>query len=237
MSRMSSTGSRFYVQAGPLGAASTAASTVTKTAPVVMTFAAPPAGIAKGDVVVPRATGWKSFDNIPWFVSDLTGDAITLYDSDATREAAAALLGNVQEVTFAEVCVATLTVAEPAGSTVELTTLCDVARVIAAGLNGQATWSVTGYWDSADANQKILRDLKKSGKNVAFKVVLPDGSGVVFAGNVNVNDLRIGVDQAVAVTIGGNISGPINEMPFDPTLVGGSVPLSGGIAPDQRLAA
>jgi len=40
--------------------------------------------------------------------------------------------------------------------------------------------------------------------------------------------VRVGVDQAIAYTVGGNISGPITDLPIDPTMVAVEAPLMQG---------
>ena len=216
--RQSSQGTLFMVQSGALGATADIAS-ATKAKPAVVTFAtAVPAGVVAGSVVVPSKTGWKSLDNRPFVVDPLAVLAATLYDSDTSHEinalAAEAVAG---AVTWSEACMATLTLTNPAGNTIDATTLCDDARVTLSGMPAIATWQATGFWDADDPVQTPLGDLYRSGEYVAFQVKFADGSGVVFMANVTSFDIRAGVDQAVGITVGGNLSGRASRLPKPPT--------------------
>ncbi len=218
--RLSSQGTKFFVQSAA-GAPTAAATAATKAAPAVITFAAAPVGIAEGDVVVPQGFGWRSLDGRPFAVGNVATSTpfdVELVGSDTTGELNAATMGTLVEATFGESCVATLTFTSPAGTLIDVTTLCDVARETMNGLPAVSTWQATGFWDAADPMQKTLRDLYRSGKNVVFKCIFNDGSGFMFMAGVNSFDVRVGVDQAVAYTVGGNISGPITDLPIDPSM-------------------
>ncbi len=211
--RQSSQGTKFMVQSGDL-AAGTAISAATKAKPATITFdTAAPAGLAVGDVVVPQLTSWKSLDNRPFEVSVLALLVATLFDSNTTNEANALAAGAVaSKVDFSEACMATLTLTNPAGTTIDATTLCDDSRVTLSGMPAISTWQATGFWDADDAVQARLQDLYKSGQYVVFKVEFADGSGLTFSANVTSFDIRAGVDQAVAITVGGNLSGGMSRL-------------------------
>ena len=228
--RLSSQGTKFFVQSAA-GAPTAAATAASKAAPAEITFAAAPAGIVEGDVVVPNGFGWRSLDGRPFAVGDVSSAdpfTVELVGSDTTGELNAATLGTLSEVTFGESCMATLTFTSPAGTTIDVTTLCDTARETISGLPAVSTWQATGFWDAADPMQKTLRDLYRSGQNVVFKCIFNDGSGLMFKASVNSFDVRVGVDQAIAYTVGGNISGPITDLPIDPTMVAVEAPLMQG---------
>jgi hypothetical protein len=219
--RLSSQGTKFFVQSAA-GAPTAPITAATKAAPAVLTFAAAPVGIAEGDVVVPKGFTWRSLDGRPFNVGNVSSAdpfTVELVGSDTTGELNAATLGTLSEVTFGESCMATLTFTSPAGTVIDVTTLCDSARETMTGLPAVSTWQATGFWDAADPMQKTMRDLYKSGQNVVFKCVFNDGSGFMFKASVNSFDVRVGVDQAVAYTVGGNISGPITDLPIDPTML------------------
>jgi hypothetical protein len=211
--RQSSQGTKFMVQSGDL-AAGTALAAATKAKPATISFdTAAPAGLAVGDIVVPSLTSWKSLDNRPFEVSVLAALVATLFGSDTTKEVnpfGAGALASV--VAFSEACMATLTLSNPAGTTIDATTLCDDARVTLSGMPAVSTWQATGFWDADDAVQARLQDLYTSGEYVVFKVQFADGSGVTFSGNVTSFDIRAGVDQAVAITVGGNLSGGMSRL-------------------------
>ena len=211
--RQSSQGTKFMVQSGDL-AAGTALTAASKAKPATITFdTAAPVGLAVGDIIVPQLTSWKSLDNRPFEVSVLAAMVATLFGSDTTKETnvfgAAAVASPVE---FSEACMATLTLSNPAGTTIDATTLCDDARVTLSGMPAVSTWQATGFWDADDAVQARLQELYTSGEYVVFKVQFADGSGVTFSGNVTSFDIRAGVDQAVAITVGGNLSGGMSRL-------------------------
>ena len=143
----------------------------------------------------------------------MAAEVATLYGSDSTKEtnvlAAEAVASPVE---FSEACMATLTLTNPAGTTIDATTLCDDARVTLSGMPAVSTWQATGFWDADDAVQARLQELYTTGQYVVFKVQFADGSGVTFSGNVTSFDIRAGVDQAVAITVGGNLSGGMSRL-------------------------
>jgi hypothetical protein len=209
--RQSSTGTKFSVQSGDLPVG-TAISAGTKAKPSVLTVAAAPAGLVTGEAVVVRASGWKSLDNRPFTADPVAGTSITLKESDTNGEPKGALAGaTVAEIPFSESCMATLVFNSPAGNVIDQTTLCDEARVTTSGMPAIATWQATGFWDATDAVQTRLHELYSSGEYVAFRCEFPDGSGLMFNANVNSFDVRAGVDQAVAIAVGGAMSGKVTR--------------------------
>jgi predicted secreted protein len=213
--KQSSQGTKFYVQTGL--AAAVDVTDVTKAAPAVATLSAA-TGLAVKDVVYITGGNWRSIRERAFPISALVAEAATLFDSDTTEEAADFDPTGVkaQEVNFSEACMATLTFTSPAGTVIDVTTMCDGARETLTGLPAVSTWQATGFWDASDPMQKVLRDLYRNGQNVVFKVVFNDGSGLVFRGSVNQFTITAAVDQAVAFTIGGNITGPITDLEVDP---------------------
>lgn len=209
--RQSSTGTKFSVQSTDLpgGVSITAA---TKAKPSVLTLATVPSTITLGAPVVVRDTGWKSIDDRPFTADPVTGTSVTLKESDTSGEPNAALVGaKGAAIPFSESCMATLVFNRPAGNTIDTTTLCDEARVTQSGMPAIATWQATGFWDASDAVQSRLADLYESGEYVFFRCEFADGSGLMFKANVNSMDVRAGVDQAVAITVGGAMSGKVTR--------------------------
>ena len=232
--KLSSQGTKFYVEASR-GAASIPVTTVpVAAAPVALVWTTPPATIALGDALVPQGFNWKSIDNRVFPAANVGATGVELFGSDALGEIGPATAGTVQEVTFGESCMATVTLSSPAGTIIDVTTLCDSARETIDGMPGISTWQATGFWDADDLMQARMRALYKSGAKAAFQMVFNDGSGMMFMGTVNQFDVTVGIDQAVAFTTGGNISGPIIDIPVGgvtliaPAAPEGFVPLPGG---------
>lgn len=213
--RISSTGTKFYVQADDLPAGSSITS-ATKAKPCVLSMAAAPTGAVVGALVQVAGSGWRSLDNLVFEIEAVSGagpTTITLHDSDTSDEETTLLTGATMSVVpMSEACMATLTFNSPAGAVVDVTTLCDQGRETVSGMPAISTWQATGFWDKDDAVQSRLRDLYRSGERVAFKVVFLDGSGLAFRANVNTYDVRAGVDQAVAITVGGSMSGLVSAL-------------------------
>lgn len=229
MARVSSAGTRMFMQSAsplPAGVAFTAA---TKAAPSVATVEAI-TGISAGKIVVPKGTGWRSLDNKPFQATVVAALAVTLGDSDTAGETLAFVPGTLAPVTLIEFCMATVAVTSPEGAIIDVTTLCDTARETVQGLPAVSTWAATGFWDADDAAQDRLRAVYRSnGEKIVFAIVFNDGSGVTFMGTVGNFGLTAGVDQAVAISVGGTISGtlqmlddaiPIVALEADPTLRG-----------------
>jgi hypothetical protein len=211
MSRISSHGSVISIQSEAAETVSPIVS-ATKAKPCVITTsgATPP---AVGDIVVPTGTGWASIEGRPFKVSAAAADVITLGDSDTSGEADVIQTGNLNKPTFTEMCRSTFTVNNPAGATIDVTTLCDNAHQIVAGLPAIGTWQANGFYDSNDAAIGIARDYYRSGEIVAFLAVFRDGSGIAFNATVNVFDIVLGINAAITNNLGGQISGLVSMFP------------------------
>jgi hypothetical protein len=209
--RQSSTGTKFSVQSHdlPAGAALSAA---TKAKPCKLTMAAVPGTMTDGVAIVVRESGWKTIENRPFTASDVTVTTVDLTESDTTDEVNGMLTtARGAVIPWSESCMATLVFNSPAGNVIDQTTLCDEARVTTSGMPAIATWQATGFWDATDAVQSRLHDLYGTGEYVAFRCEFPDGSGLMFNANVNSFDVRAGVDQAVAIAVGGAMSGKVTR--------------------------
>jgi hypothetical protein len=195
--------------AAPASAPITAA---TKAKPCVLTVTGGSAAV--GSVVVPRNTGFASLDDRPFVVSAVAAGAVTLGDSDTTNEIATlGASATLEEPTLIELCRSTLTLNNPAGATIDVTTLCDDAHKIVSGLPAIATWQANGFYDSFDTAMLAARDYYRSGLIVSFKATFRDGSGITWAGNVNVFDITAGINAAVTSNMGGNVSGLMSFFP------------------------
>jgi hypothetical protein len=213
----------------------------TKAKPCVITVAAGASPVV-GDIIVPRSTGWNSIEAMPFKVSAVAAGALTLEDSDTTREANDIQIGTVEVPTFLELCRSTFAANQPAGATIDVTTLCDVAHRIVAGLPAIGTWTAAGFYDCADVALERARDAYRSGEDVVLDVRLPDGCGLTFMAIVNTYDVTLGINVAVANTVGGQIDGRVNfyKTPapdFVPLVVGTQARVSPRPQTDQQVAA
>lgn len=209
MSRIASQGTVIMIQSGP-SPAGHAVTAATKADPCVLTGAAFTTQV--GDIVVPRNTGWASLDDRPFKVAVATAVALTLADSDTVGEISAfpAAGATVETPPMEELCRSTFTINNPAGATIDVTTLCDDAHKIVSGLPAIGTWAANGFYDKDDVAMFAARDYYRSGEVVIFSATFRDGSGLTFAANVNLFDVTAGINAAVTNNLGGNISGLVS---------------------------
>lgn len=209
MGNVSSQGTKIEMWNG-VAAVSHVTTAVTKAKPAVVSVAVA-TGLAVGDIVVPSGTGFKSIDDMPFRVSAVSSLDITLEDSNTVAETGTAVAGTLSEYTLSELCVANFNVNQPDGATLDVTTMCDVARKSLTGLSGQGTWSANGFWDVSDAAQLLARDAYRSRDLQVFRAKFRDGSGILFRGTLGQNDIGSAVDAPVTVAFGGNVYGFVNR--------------------------
>lgn len=209
MSRISSQGTVIQIQSGasPAGAPITAA---TKAKPCVLTGTTLTGAV--GDIVVPKGTGFASIDGRPFKVTAATaGTSVTLGDSDTSAEVGTLGAGAIlEEPPLVELCRSTFTVNNPAGATIDVTTLCDDAHKIVSGLPAIGTWQANGFYDYADSAMAKARDYYRSGEVVTLVATFRDKSGIAFNANVNLFDISAGVNAAVTNNLGGNVDGLVS---------------------------
>lgn len=209
MSRISSQGTVIKIQSGAAAVDTSPITAVTKAAPAVLTIATSDAVL--GDIVVPSGTGFPSIDGRPFKVSAKTATNVTLEDSDTTDEPGTANADGVLNIPpMVELCRSTFTVNNPAGATIDVTTLCDDAHKIVSGLPAIGTWQANGFYDYTDAAMLKARSYYRSGEVVTFMATFRDQSGLVFNANVNVYDIAAGINAAVTNNLGGNIDGLVS---------------------------
>lgn len=239
MSRITSQGTVIMIS-DVLAAANADVASATRAKPCIITLVAAETPPVVGDIVVPLNTTWNSIEGRPFKVSAVTGVAVTLEDSDTTNEVGAfpaTGVASLEYPTWLELCRSTFNLNNPAGATVDVTTLCDEAHRIVSGLPAIGTWTANGFYDMNDTAMFAARDAYRSGADVAFDVRFRDGSGVTFMGTVNTFDLTLGINAAVANNIGGNVDGLVS---FYKTPAPGFVPpltLMRGAPPPVRTVA
>jgi hypothetical protein len=205
--------------------------------PCVITLAVAATPPVVGTVIVPRNTGWLSIEGTPFKVKSVAAQAVTLEDSDSSREqnpinTTGTPPATLDMPTFIEMCRSTFQANNPAGATIDVTTLCDNAHRIVAGLPAIGTWTAAGFYDCKDTAIARARDAYRSGDDVIIDVRLPDGCGLTFAAIVNTFDVTLGINAAVANTLGGQIDGQVH---FYETPAPGFVPSAA--PPQQQVAA
>jgi hypothetical protein len=214
MSRISSQGSIVRISDN-LDAVSHVIVSATKAKPCVLTLdvgAVP----AVGDIVVPRFTGWNSIEGMPFKASAVAGQQVTLYDSDTSKEVNALSIApanppaSLSVPTWMEMCRANFNANQPAGATIDVTTMCDPAHRILGGLPAIGTWTAAGFYDRNDVAMFRARDAYRTAEDVAIDIKLHDGSGWAFMAIVNTFDLTVGVNAAVANNMGGLIDGQVH---------------------------
>jgi hypothetical protein len=192
---------------------------------------------------VPVGTGWASIDGRPFRVSAVAAQVVTLEDSDTVAEPNPITVAATSKVNIygaanalVELCRSTFNLNQPAGATIDVTTLCDDAHRIVAGLPAIGTWTAAGFYDANDTALLLARDAYRSGVSVVISVIFRDGSSVQFMGTVNQMDITLGINAAVANTIGGNVDGLVS---WAKTLPPGFVPLQALAMqePEEAMAA
>lgn len=207
MSRISSQGSIIMIS-DDIDAVSAPITAATKAKPCVLTSTS---AAVVGDIVVPRGTGWNNIEGMPFKVSAVAAGAITLEDSDTSSEVNdLATEATLSTPSFLELCRSNFTANNPAGATIDVTTLCDTAHRIVAGLPAIGTWTAAGFYDCDDTALARARDYYRSGEDCIIDVRLPDGCGWTFAAIVNTFDVTLGVNAAVTNTVGGQIDGQVH---------------------------
>jgi hypothetical protein len=208
--RLASQGSTIMISDGA-APTSTVVTAATKAKPCVLTITTGADDPVVGDIVVPRGTGWNSIEGMPWKVSAVAAGAVTLEDTDTTNEVSALAAGaTVEKSTFLELCRSNFTANSPAGATVDVTTLCDLAHRIVPGLPAISTWTAAGFYDCSDTGIARARDAYRTGDKVQIDVRMPDGCGFTFMGIVNTFDVTLGVNAAITNSIGGQVDGGIS---------------------------
>jgi len=209
MARISSQGT--IIMIGTDMAISVEITAVTKAKPAVVTVDATD-DIQVGTIIIPRGTGFKSIDDQAYQVSNVSALAVTLSDSDTTKETlsgpnagATAIVPEMQEM-----CRSTFTVNGPAGATIDVTTLCDEAHRIVSGLPAIGTWTANGFYDYQDVTLKKAREYYRSGEIVPIEAIFRDKSSISFMGTINTYDITLGINAAVTTNVGGNVDGPVH---------------------------
>jgi hypothetical protein len=214
MARLSSQGSIIMISDNEAAEVSVNITAATKAKPCVLTIEAGAGAPVVGDIVVPRDTGWNTIEGTPFKVSVVAANAVTLEDSDSSREVAdintTAPAAKLDKPTFLELCRSNFTANSPAGATIDVTTLCDIAHRIVSGLPAIGTWNAAGFYDANDGALARARDYYRTGEECVVDVRLRDGTGWTFAGIVNTFDVTLGVNAAVGNTVGGQIDGQVH---------------------------
>ena len=209
MSRISSQGSIIMIS-DDIDAVSVDITAATKAKPCVLTVAAGAAPVV-GDIVVPKGTGWNTIEAMAFKVMAVAAGAITLEDSDTSSEVNdLATEATLSTPSFLELCRSNFTANNPAGATIDVTTLCDIAHRIVAGLPAIGTWTAAGFYDCDDTALARARDYYRSGEDAVIDVRLPDGCGWTFMAIVNTFDVTLGINAAVTNTLGGQIDGQVH---------------------------
>lgn len=210
MSYETTQGSKFFIQDEGPGTMSPVTA-ATRAKPCVLTVTG--ATIAAGDVVIPRGTGLKSIDDQAFNVSAVAAGSITLEDSDTSKEAPGTAVtagAQLEEAVMIEWCRTNVTVGGPAGTTVDVTTLCDMEHKIEAGLPGINTWAANGFSDINEPGMLRARDARRNAEKVALKAEARTGWSMTWMGTVQVFDMAAALNAAWTANASGQVSGQVN---------------------------
>ena len=161
---------------------------------------------------MPRDTGWNSIEGMPFKVSSVAagGHAGGQRHHERGRRHQDRHRGQAIGRPSWSCAAPNFTANNPAGATIDVTTLCDIAHRIVAGLPAIGTWNAAGFYDCGDIALFRARDYYRSGEDCIIDVRLADGCGWTFAAIVNTFDVTLGINAAVANTMGGQIDGQIH---------------------------
>lgn len=206
MQRLTSEGTRLWMQSGtpPLG---TAIASATQATPAVVTLQASSLQFAAGTIVKVAGTGWASLDGRAFQVRAVNGLDVTLADADTTGETTTVTGGTLTPIELIDFCTVSLDIVSPAGSDLDTTTIADQSRTMMSGLPGLSTWQIGGFWDITEQAQARARQLYRSREVVVFVAQLQDGTGLVFNANLHSLELHASLDQPVTIAASGTCSG------------------------------
>jgi hypothetical protein len=209
MARISSQGTVALLEIAPRNAG-VAATAATAAAPAVITVGSGNmTDFTAGVWVYVEAVGWDSVHGKVFKVKNPSGAAGTfeLAGSDTTGETNWPASAKVYALDFSEVCFNQISRDSPASATVDVTTLCDEARVTVSGMPAPGTITFGGFYDSVDEGYQELRNAYEGGEDRWFVINMRDGSVIAMLININSLGESLGVDQGVSFSSGANVSG------------------------------
>lgn len=185
MSAKSSKGTRVCITKSGATAQALVPTAITKAKPAKITVA-DTTGMAVGDIVLPKQTGFAELDGKMFVVGtvDLNGTDFTLLGSDTT--ASTGTLGNTPSIDHYDqnemicLCWSSLTFNPEEPGTINVGTYCDPSATIPSAQVGAGTINFGGYVDITAAD--YIEMLKAGEDNVMryLRVMFPNNGYLVF---------------------------------------------------------
>jgi len=176
----------------------------TKAAPCEITTAST-GTLKNGDLIwIPAAgTGLSEVDGKFWIVTNLTADAsFDLLGSDTTASAGTFAAGTgikgYGDTDMQCLCLSSISFNRDQPDTISTATFCDTTSSIPGSATSAGSVDFGGYVDVTDADYVELLKLEKSGKDTAFRVMLPNNGYIVFDAIINQVTVDIPLEGAVA---------------------------------------
>jgi hypothetical protein len=191
-------GSTIQVSIGDEGSSGTPITGITQAHPPVVSATGHSAVL--GDVVkIDDVVGATQFNGNMYAVDNPAVGTFELADEDNSMGNAYVSGGVASEVTFSEFC--ELTGAAQAGGGAdqeEVSTVCSTAKEFEQGLADAGTLTLDFNFAPLTEVQTVLRASEKTGADVAVKITLPNGGGIVIMmGTVQTTSFNGAIGQAI----------------------------------------
>ena len=182
MTAKSTKGLKVCITKGSSVAAKLTPTAITKANPAVMTVSSA-TGVAVGDIVVPRTTGFSELDGKMFIVTAISTDDLTLGGADLTGStgslAAIPSVDHYDEGEMECLCLATLVPNTTEPGTVAVGTYCDPTASLPSAATEAGTITFSGYVNTADADYIELLKAAEDGVQRFLRVTLPSNGYIV----------------------------------------------------------
>ena len=162
--------------------------------------------LKNGDLIYlgAAATGIPELDGKRWIVDALVADtSFALLGSDATGStgtfaAGTTMKGYPEAASLQCICLSGITFNRDTPDTISTATFCDTTSSIPGSNTSAGSVDFTGYVNIAEADYKELLKLEASGKDTAWRVMLPGNGYIVFDAIVNQISIEIPLEGPVS---------------------------------------
>jgi len=191
-------GLKFFMsgKAAAVSVALAAADEISNAKPAVVKVAAT-TGIANGDMITPKDTGWPELDGKTFLVANLVADTtFELQGSDTAAQSAPLVLvaGPLPAVTFdvldeafslEQLCLSTIGINSETASPVSVGTFCDPTATVPGIEAGAGTLDLGFFLDKDSKGYAALLAAEADGNPRSFKIDFPENGSLVMTGTVS----------------------------------------------------
>lgn len=204
MAARSTRGVKICIAKGSAVATSLTPTAVSSAKPATLTFAAPPANVAVGDLISISATGgtgYTELDGKDWVVGAVVGSTVTLLGSDTTGStgnlAATPAVKHYIAGDMVCLCLATLEFKPENPDSVSVATFCDPTASLPNPVVAAGTADFTGYVDVTEEDYQELLKAYEDGNTRIFRIFLPNNGYLVFPATLASFNIDLPIDGAV----------------------------------------